>query len=472
MERGRAHAHALLRVPVERASREFRVAQKRSEKDSGQACSLVAELWKRVETQGEGDVAWSKVISNLRKVESRLEELLVRNEETERQCEEVLQGALERIKFLQKASDVEYFDVLIVDHLLRNGCGRAGKMVAKRKALEYLVDDAVFNEVEEIAAALRNDRDVEPALKWCAENKSRLRRLDSSLEFELRKFGFLLLIQNQKHIKAVQYARKYFPQFAESHMPQIQATMAALAFMSLSVTPEAARAEYEQLKTRKMEKGDETQTKRRRTNSCESVEKENNTSSVVMQFSPSNTTEKQDESKGCFAGLSLLEKDWEALIRLFETDCNRALSLEQQTSLQVTVKAGLASMHTLHCKPDLSDIWGKQVHDQRGGESCTDVGSLWLAHRRSLSCPCCDKFLGLISAELPFKQQIHSCLICRITGETITEENPPMYFPNGQIFSLNGLKAVRQERKDGKIVCPVTKEIFSWDEEVKRLFLA
>ncbi|KAF9597095.1 hypothetical protein IFM89_015759, partial [Coptis chinensis] len=55
-----------------------------------------------------------------------------------------------------------------------------------------LVDIEVFHEAKKVIDALHN-KDVAPALAWCADNKSRLKKSKSKLEFQLRLQEFVEL---------------------------------------------------------------------------------------------------------------------------------------------------------------------------------------------------------------------------------------------------------------------------------------
>ena len=56
---------------------------------------------------------------------------------------------------------------------------------------------------------------------------------------------------------------------------------------------------------------------------------------------------------------------------------------------------------------------------------------------------------------------------CRVTGEAMDEDNPPMALPNGQVYSAN---AVASHASGGGVYCPRTREgPFVWDE-IRKVF--
>lgn len=65
---------------------------------------------------------------------------------------------------------------------------------------------------------------------WCNENKSKLRKINSTLEFQLRVQEFVELIRDRNRMEAVKHARKYFPVFEKDQLKEICQCMALLAF--------------------------------------------------------------------------------------------------------------------------------------------------------------------------------------------------------------------------------------------------
>lgn len=55
-------------------------------------------------------------------------------------------------------------------------------------------------------------------------------------------------------------------------------------------------------------------------------------------------------------------------------------------------------------------------------------------------------------------------LVCKISGDVMNENNPPMMLPNGYVYGYNSLLSIRQ---DDKVVCPRTKEVFHFSQAEK-----
>ncbi|KAF3788245.1 Macrophage erythroblast attacher [Nymphaea thermarum] len=94
-----------------------------------------------------------------------------------------------------------------------------------------LVDIDIFLEAKKVIDALQN-KEVGPALAWCAENKSKLKKSKSKFEFQLRLQEFIELVRAEKNMRAVMYSRKYLSPWGATHMKELQRVMATLAFKS------------------------------------------------------------------------------------------------------------------------------------------------------------------------------------------------------------------------------------------------
>lgn len=62
----------------------------------------------------------------------------------------------------------------------------------------------------------------------------------------------------------------------------------------------------------------------------------------------------------------------------------------------------------------------------------------------------------------------NTALICKITGEIMNENNPPMMVPSGCIYSEKALKQQALENS-GYVLCPKTKTKYKFDK-CKKVF--
>ncbi|KAG9047538.1 GID complex subunit containing RING finger motif [Tulasnella sp. UAMH 9824] len=130
---------------------------------------------------------------------------------------------------------------------------------------------------------------------------------------------------------------------------------------------------------------------------------------------------------------------WETLVNSFRTVAFNLYSLPTEPLLHLALYAGLASLKLPACSDG----------------DCTNI-----------DCPTCDaKGLGQLARSVPMSHHVNSTIVCRITGDIMNEDNPPMAFPNGYVYSTNGLKEM-SSRNGGQVTCP--RSGFSCDFKMLR----
>lgn len=120
-------------------------------------------------------------------------------------------------------------DRILVDHMLRSDCYASAVALASSAQIDLLCDLHVFDGARRVAEALRA-RDAAPALAWCAEQRARLKKLKSPLEFKLRLQEFIELLRKEQRLEAIAYARRHLAPWAQQHMAELQRALGALAF--------------------------------------------------------------------------------------------------------------------------------------------------------------------------------------------------------------------------------------------------
>ncbi|PSS00949.1 CTLH/CRA C-terminal to lish motif domain-domain-containing protein [Coniella lustricola] len=161
------------------------------------------------------------------------------------------QKHLNDLQNIHAFEDVKYeqwsrvrLDRLLVDYLMRQGYGESAKALAAKKGIEDLVDIQTFEQMNRVRERLL-DHSVKEALDWCTENKKELRKMDSSLEFNLRFQQYIELVRTQnedKLLEAIGFARKYLFPFRET-WPTEHARAATL----LAYPPNAGDSEHKQM---------------------------------------------------------------------------------------------------------------------------------------------------------------------------------------------------------------------------------
>ena len=75
--------------------------------------------------------------------------------------------------------------------------------------------------------------ELDKVMAWCHDNKSRLRKLKSSLEFQVRLQEYLELVKRGQKLEAVKHAKKFLCTETElEHLAVVQQAMGLLAFSS------------------------------------------------------------------------------------------------------------------------------------------------------------------------------------------------------------------------------------------------
>lgn len=90
---------------------------------------------------------------------------------------------------------------------------------------------------------------------------------------------------------------------------------------------------------------------------------------------------------------------------------------------------------------------------------------------RNPDCPICDEEgLSKLAEEVPWSHHVNSTIVCAISGKIMNEDNQPMVFPNGNVYSrevcflliytntgAHGCsKALEDmaEKNEGEVTCP------------------
>ncbi|KAI8815773.1 CTLH/CRA C-terminal to lish motif domain-containing protein [Fimicolochytrium jonesii] len=252
---------------------------------------------------------------------------------------------------------------LLVDYMLRNGYSRTAQAIASELKIGDLVDIELFAESGQVEEALRNQNCAE-CLKWCADNRSSLEKIQSTLEFNLRFQEYIELVRAQKKEEAIKYCRKYLITWQAAHMSEIQQAMALLAF-----SPDTWCEPYKDL------------------------------------YSPHR---------------------WTSLIDQFRSSNHALHNLTSQPLLTMTLQAGLSALKTPACYND---------------------------DDRTINCPVCsaDTF-GRLAEDLPNAHHVNSCLVDRVTGGLMGEDNLPLVLPNGFVYSTKSL-AEAALQNNGMVRC-------------------
>lgn len=221
--------HQFLRVPFEHYKKTIRSNHRSYEKEVSAVISAV----------DSPDLSSSHhAVSHLSNLVSRLQGLKRKLEEGSRTENLQAHRCRARLDHLESADAnnlSEWSNTrlkrILVDYMLRMSYYETAAKLADSSSLQDLVDIDVFHEARRVIEALQN-KDVAPALAWCADNKSRLKKSKSKFEFQLRLQEFIELVRADSNIPAITYARKHLAPWGATHMKELQKVMATLAFKS------------------------------------------------------------------------------------------------------------------------------------------------------------------------------------------------------------------------------------------------
>ncbi|KAI0567204.1 hypothetical protein FGB62_4g447 [Gracilaria domingensis] len=253
----------------------------------------------------------------------------------------------------------------LVDYMLREGMYDTAETLAKSHGIEQIVDMNIFRESRVVIEALRR-RDCSEGLRWCNENKRRLQKVQSKLEFRLRLQEFVEYARAGRKTDAITYMKKYL----SSANCDNERLLDIQRFMTL------------------------------------------------LCFDPSTSCQPY---KDMFS-----ERKWHELEVMFKHDNYRLHGLTRESTIEIMLKAGLASLKTRKC----------------GTEA-----------ERKPNCPTCvEPFLSLAQS-LPRGRHENSVLVCSISGEIMDENNLPMALPNGNVYSTNAVRKIAEENS-GEVIDP------------------
>lgn len=167
--------------------------------------------------------ALDSVLENLHRLKRKLVDVSAAEKDDAHRCK----ARLEHLKLNVKSQT--RLDMILVDHLLRNGYNETACELASSSRIVDLVDCHIFLGAQKVVAALAN-HDCSEALAWCGANRAKLKKIKSKLEFKLRVQQFIELVREDKKLEAIQYARTHLSPWANQYMSELQHAVATLAF--------------------------------------------------------------------------------------------------------------------------------------------------------------------------------------------------------------------------------------------------
>lgn len=226
--------HQFLRVPFEHYKKTIRSNHRIVEKELSAVISGVSDAAAAADSVMSRDdavIRLNSLVSRLQGLKRKLEE----GSQTENLQAQRCRARLDHLESADPENLSDWNDTrlkrILVDYMLRMSYYDTAMKLAESSNIQDLVDVDVFHEAKKVIDALQN-KEVTPALAWCADNKSRLKKSKSKFEFQLRLQEFIELVRAENMMQAITYARKYLALWGSTHMKELQRVLATLAFKS------------------------------------------------------------------------------------------------------------------------------------------------------------------------------------------------------------------------------------------------
>lgn len=135
---------------------------------------------------------------------------------------------------------------------------------------------------------------------------------------------------------------------------------------------------------------------------------------------------------------------WDKLVQEFNKNNYEIFNLTLESLLVMTLQVGLSALKTPACYQQVD---------------------------RNINCPTCSKdTFGALAEKLPNAHHVTSCLVCRVSGDLMNEDNVPLALPNGYVYSSKALNDMAK-RNGGTILCPRTGDVFTISQ-CKKVFIS
>ncbi|XP_029448547.1 E3 ubiquitin-protein transferase MAEA isoform X3 [Rhinatrema bivittatum] len=303
-------------------------------------------------------------------------------------------------------------DRMMVEHLLRCGYYNTAVKLARQSGIEDLVNIEMFLTAKEVEESLERQETM-TCLAWCHDNKSRLRKMkilkvkpaqDEPNSLDSDTIAFHLDITKRAFYEG-------------DNKSCLEFSLRIQEFIEL---------------IRQNKRLDAVRHARKHFSQAEGSQLDEVRQVMGMLAFPSDTHISPYKD--------LLDPArWRMLIQQFRYDNYRLHQLGNNSVFTITLQAGLSAIKTPQC------------YKEDGTSKNPD-------------CPVCSKSLNKLAQPLPMAHCANSRLVCKISGDVMNENNPPMMLPNGYVYGYNSLLSIRQ---DDKVICPRTKEVFNFSQAEK-----
>lgn len=229
--------HPTLKVPYEILNKKFRSAQKVLDREVSHVTASLSDVEKML----GGPVDRVSITQQLDNIKEQLVQLKSKGGEslidetriaevTKKRADHLRGGCVEGETVTQEKQWRKVrLDRMLVEYFLRQGFYTTAIDLATSSGIEDLTNIEVFLTAKEVEESLSKG-DISKCLAWCHDNKSKLRKMKSTLEFQVRLQEFLELVKTGNKLEAVKHAKKFLSTDDSSHLGLVQQGMGLLAF--------------------------------------------------------------------------------------------------------------------------------------------------------------------------------------------------------------------------------------------------
>lgn len=187
----------MFQVPYEILNKKFRIAQKTLDRELSQIQNAASELERGLASGSAGEITRliGGVVERLqvlkRKADESISEELSAGYVCKRRLDHLKQNVSvpESTQEMQLASVNQWkknrLDRMIVEHFLRLGYYESAERLAMRSGIRDLTNLDIFQTSREVEEDLKKKQTAK-CTAWCMDNKSKLRKINSNIEFQLR----------------------------------------------------------------------------------------------------------------------------------------------------------------------------------------------------------------------------------------------------------------------------------------------
>uniref|UniRef100_A0A8D1BLY5 E3 ubiquitin-protein transferase MAEA n=1 Tax=Sus scrofa TaxID=9823 RepID=A0A8D1BLY5_PIG len=382
-----------LKVPYETLNKRFRAAQKNIDRETSHVTMVVAELEKTLSSCPAVDSVVSLldgVVEKLSVLKRKAVESIQAEDESAKLCKRRIEHLKEHSSDQPAAAGLwkrKRMDRMMVEHLLRCGYYNTAVKLARQSGIEDLVNIEMFLTAKEVEESLER-RETATCLAWCHDNKSRLRKMKGR--------------QSEHDAKTGRKSRVASGSPKESE---------DLGMETIKGKPELSCLEFslriqEFIELiRQNKRLDAVRHARKHFSQAEGSQLDEVRQAMGMLAFPPDTHISPYKD--------LLDPArWRMLIQQFRYDNYRLHQLGNNSVFTLTLQAGLSAIKTPQCYKE-------------DGSS------------RSPDCPVCSRSLNKLAQPLPMAHCANSRLVCKISGDVMNENNPPMMLPNGYVYGYN-----------------------------------